>query len=113
MIYSAGMSETGSTGLTVSLEDAEPAPPALDMNTWTIYVTDDAGNGVEGADVAVKPTMPVHNHGTPYVAQVDDQGGGTYVLDPVNMFMVGYWNVEITVTTDSISDVVDFAFCIQ
>jgi hypothetical protein len=112
--YVAGISETGDGGWTVRITEADPAPPALDDNRWTVEVEDASGSPVEGATFEVDPDMPDHGHGTPIVAEVQDEGGGTYVLDPVNMFMPGFWTVDITITAPSgESDAVTFGFCVE
>jgi hypothetical protein len=112
--YVAGLTKTAADGMTVELLDALPAPPALNDNAWTILVKDASGNALDGAQISVTPRMPDHGHGTPIVATVTDQGGGSYLLDPVNLFMAGYWTVAIRVVpAGGTADSVTFGFCIQ
>jgi hypothetical protein len=115
--YEQGMTKNGElgTGMTVSLTDANPAPPQQcdDCNRWTLMIEDGDGNPIEGAVIEVDPRMPDHGHGTPIVAEVEDRGGGTYYLDPLSLFMKGYWTIAVDVTPpDGEPDSVLFKFCV-
>jgi len=46
--------------------------------------------------------MPEHDHGLPTIPRVTEElGGGDYKLDGLRFHMSGYWEVIVTVTTDS------------
>jgi hypothetical protein len=112
--FAAGMSKDGNAGkLEFSLMSADPAPPALSDNVWTVKITDMAGAAAEGATVTGEPWMPAHEHGSPRQVVVTESGGGEYVLDPVNFNMVGLWEVTIKATpTSGDPDEVLYSFCI-
>jgi hypothetical protein len=81
--------------------------PAKGDDTWTLEV-DDATTGapVDGVTMTVNPRMPDQRHGTTPVG-VTAAGGGTYTLDPVNLFMAGYW--EVTIGLGAATDAADSA----
>lgn len=93
--------------------DAEPAEPIRGINKWTLDVTDLADAPVEGATLTVKPWMPDHGHGSPQPVVVEDVGDGQYVLDPVNLFMAGYWEITITTEMGDATDEAMFPFCVE
>ena len=120
--YVAGMSKTGSGNYTIAINDSLPAPPARHDNVWTIEIRDSANAPVTGLGVSTSSYMPDHGHGTPVIAQVTEVGDGIYTLDPINLFMPGYWEVTVTAidlgATDSPDDDVDldsmmFKFCVE
>lgn len=107
--FTAGMARMGDEGrVELTLMSSDPAPPERHDNTWVLKLTDVDGNPAEGATVIPKPNMPQHGHGTNTQAVVTELGAGEYQLDPINLFMPGYWEIPIDVTlsggeTDSIS----------
>jgi hypothetical protein len=113
--YSAGMTFEGEKGLTVTLEDAVPAPPVASENTWTIAIADASGAPLSGATVEVLPVMNHNgnNHGPASAIVVTDLGDGRYRLAPVDLFMVGLWTTTIRVTLGDMTDRVQFGFCVE
>lgn len=100
--------------LVVEIADAEPSMPIRSDNTWTFEVSDTAGTPMEGMSVSVVPFMPDHSHGTPVQAEVTELGEGTYVADPVNLYMAGLWEVTMTITDDEgVADEVVFRVCVE
>ncbi len=98
--------------ITVSIMNADPAPPARYNNTWVVEVRSD-GTPVSDAVLSVAPDMPDHGHGAQAV-KVTPQSDGLYELTPLNLFMPGYWEVPIQITLDDQSEAeVVFGFCIQ
>lgn len=83
---------TDSTGKVIS------EAPAKGTNVWTLEV-DDATTAlpVDGLQIDVTPRMPDHRHGTKTVA-VTPSGGGVYTLNPLYLYMVGYWEITLDVT---------------
>jgi hypothetical protein len=53
--------------------------------------------------------MPDHAHGSPQPVVVTEMGDGEYKLDPVNLFMAGYWEVTISAEDDDIV----FPLCVE
>lgn len=107
--FMVGLSKTGSA-LTVSFVSANPAPPALGDNTWTVTLSDPDAS-ITGAT----PFMPDHGHGTPVTAEVTPTGTpGEFTISPVNLFMAGLWEVTIDIITQAgTTDQVVFAFCVE
>jgi len=116
--YVAGLEVKGESGkLDFKLMDADPAPPARGNNTWTLQIdamsNNVVGSGVAGATMVATPFMPDHGHGTPIKVEITDQGGGMYQLTPVNLWMPGYWETTLTVTTSSAgADTAVYKFCL-
>ena len=113
--FSAGMAKTGTQGLmTFKLMSSTPAPPARGDNTWELDIVDTTGAPVAGATVTVVPFMPDHNHGTSIKAQVTETSPGHYEATPVNLWMVGFWQitVEAKPANNGAPDAVPFNFCI-
>lgn len=93
-----------SGALMVELVETSPAPPQRFDNAWTVLITDAEGTPVETADVAAKPFMPDHGHPSPTAVEVENLGGGKYLLDPINLFMPGLWRVKIDVLPEAATD---------
>lgn len=99
---------------TVRLVSAEPAEPIRGDNTWTVMVTDAAGTPMEGITVDAKPWMPDHGHGTAVEETVTDMGGGEYEIDPLNLFMAGFWEVTLEITdAEGNADEVMIGVCVE
>lgn len=112
--YAAGIQHASATKLyNVTLVTSTPGPPQKGDNTWLVRVADAGGAAVDGATVAVNPTMPDHGHGTPIKVVVTPMGGGQYQLTPLNLFMSGLWRIEINITTMKGADQAAFQFCIE
>lgn len=115
-VYSPGMVELGADGvLAVALVDAQPAPPDKGDNAWVIEVRDAATDEVvDGAVVTAEPFMPDHGHGTPIAPEVaDGDGAGRYVIERINLWMPGLWEVRVGVAGGERADRVVFAFCVE
>jgi hypothetical protein len=98
--YSAGERFPSVSGaFTGVLVQSVPAPPARDSNSWTVQIVDGTGAPQDGLAMTATPNMPDHNHPVtvkPLVTPAND-GTGTYKLDPVYLFMPGYWEVKLSV----------------
>ena len=99
--FHLGLEKDG-TAHRVTFTDAEPAEPIRGLNTWTIALSDLEGAPMEGMELSIVPWMPDHGHGSPQPVEVTDIGEGQYTLDPVNLFMAGYWEVTISAADDEI-----------
>ncbi len=112
--FTAGIEKPGAQGrLSFELMDSNPAPPQVGDNRWTLSITDAAGTAVEGSTVNVSPWMPAHKHPSPKQPAVTDEGGGSYVAEPVNFNMPGVWEITIDATpATGDADSAMFAFCI-
>lgn len=98
--------------LTFILVAANPAPPAIDDNAWTVKVLDSGGSPVSGATLSIKTWMPDHGHGSPEAAAATANPDGTYTVQPLYLFMTGLWQVTITAQLGAVSDAATFSFCI-
>jgi hypothetical protein len=112
--FTAGMSKTGDAGYQFALMDALPSPPDKGNNTWTVEVRDPNGDPVVDLDLAVKPFMPDHGHGSPTTPVITATGDGVFSVDPVYMFMPGLWEMTLSVKdTDATLDTAVFRFCVD
>lgn len=112
--YTLGLEKSGAA-VRLAFRDAVPAPPDRGDNTWTIALLDANGTPVEGAQIGVEPFMPDHMHGTSIEAQVTPgEAPGEYVIDRLNLFMPGLWDVTLNVSLpDGATDQVKFSFCVD
>jgi YtkA-like len=97
------------------LVDSVPGPPIKGSNVWTVKITDAAGAPQDGLTVTASPYMPDHRHPTTVKAVVTpaNDGTGTYKLDPVYLFMPGFWEVTLTLLpATGPKDTVVFPICI-
>lgn len=88
---------------------ATPAgPPDINrIHSWILHVESADGVAVENAIIEVTGGMPEHDHGLPTRPRVTEElGGGDYRLDGVRFHMRGYWEIEVTVTTENGKSVV-------
>ena len=93
-----------------------PGPPVKGTNAWTVTITDAAGAPQDGLEMTAAPFMPDHNHPTTVKAVVTpaNDGKGTYAVDPVYLFMPGFWQVKLMLqTTAGDKDTVIFPICIS
>lgn len=96
--YSVGLEATSASGaIAVRFLDADPAPPAKGDNVWRIAIEDASGARVDDATLSFDATMPDHGHSSTVAPAVTFEGDGEYVLDPVNLFMPGVWEITLDV----------------
>lgn len=111
--FAIGLSKSGSL-VTASFVSADPAPPIKGDNTWVLAFSDDGGAPIDDLEIVVTPTMPDHGHGTPVEAIVTPTTNpGEYSISPVNLFMAGYWEVALDVTSGEDQDSITFSFCVE
>jgi hypothetical protein len=109
--FTAGMVLQGTT-FSVTLIDADPAPPDRGVNNWVLQITDD-GTSVTSLDVQISPFMPEHGHGTSplqFDAEVD---GDTFLVGPMDLFMSGLWEFTVTMDDGVSTDEVVWTFCVE
>ncbi len=88
--------------LVVTYTAPSGGPVINKMHTWILHIEDVSGTGVEGAIIDVEGGMPQHNHGLPTKPRVtEDLGGGDYKLEGMRFHMSGYWEIVVSITTDS------------
>lgn len=111
--YAAGLTQAGSKGiLSFVLASADPAPPAVGLNNWTVAVLDASGTAQAATFVEVKPWMPYHGHGPSLVPTISAGPDGSYVVSNLDFFMVGVWQVTVSVQTAAGNDSAVFSFCV-
>lgn len=111
--YVLGLAKQG-TWADVAFVDALPAPPSRGDNRWTIRVTDTSGTALPELDIEVDPFMPDHFHGTSIRCEViESETPGEYVLEPLNLFMPGVWEVTVLLRDAEREDEVVFTFCVE
>jgi hypothetical protein len=113
--YTANLEKMGTSGLVkFTLVKADPGPPVKGSdNTWTVQISDAAGQPMGDAEIAIKGIMPDHGHGWSTVPTITKNADGTFTFDKMNMFMHGIWNITFTVTTPSVTDFAVYSFCIE
>jgi len=114
--FAIGLAATGANGYTLAIEAATPFPAARGDNAWTVAITDGAAAPAAGLQIAVDPRMPDHGHGTPIVAVVTETGtAGTYEIDPINLWMPGYWEIGVQLSDSGGSplDAATFKVCVD
>jgi hypothetical protein len=98
----------------VSLVGAEPWPPIVGMNTWTVRIDDAADAATPDATLTVVPYMPDHAHGSPLPPMATSNGDGTYTIGQLYFFMPGVWRVAVTVSRSDAepASTADFFLCV-
>jgi hypothetical protein len=83
-------------------------PPEINrIHSWILHVESAEGAPVENARIDVNGGMPEHDHGLPTQPRVTEElGDGDYRLDGMRFHMRGYWEIEVTVTTEEGASVV-------
>lgn len=79
-------------------------PPAKGTNVWTLEVDDAAtSQPMDGVLINVTPRMPDHRHGTTTVT-VTPMGAGHYTVNPLYLYMAGYWEITLDLNATSAND---------
>ena len=110
--FSAGMTKVSDGGgVNVVLVKSDIAPPGQGINTWTLRLTDAAGQPIEGARVSASFLMPDHTHPAQH-KDARETERGTYQVAPY-FSMPGFWETTVTVTpAGGAESSVRFSFCI-
>ncbi len=111
--FAPNMTKQGEAGVfTFVLVSADPAPPAIDQNTWVLAVEDGSGNVVQGVMLtSVTPFMPDHGHGTS-TPTITPNPDGTFTVSSVYLFMAGLWQTTVVAQANGEKDSAVFSFCI-
>lgn len=115
--YVQGLSKTGEAGAKVTFVSADPAPPDVGVNIWSLEVTDATGGSLgEGGEVVVRPFMPQHGHGSSPATftATREAAGQTWTVPPMDLFMPGLWELTVELAHDGEPiDQVVFRFCLE
>ena len=100
---------TSAAGLyTATLLPIEPLRPRK-LRAVQVAITDANGAPIEHAHITVDGGMPQHGHGLPTQPRVTKHvGNGVYEIDGVRFNMGGWWELKLSVTSDSGTDLVTF-----
>jgi hypothetical protein len=116
--YMAGMMEEGAT-VKVKLLQSDPAPPQRGDNVFTIQVLDASDQPMDGLTITMDSNQDIfmvdHGHGTPKQPVITPVGSnGEYTLDPINLWMPGYWEITPHISDGAgLDDQATFKLCID
>jgi hypothetical protein len=72
--------------------------PAKGVDVWNVEIDRaDSMAPVDGLTLTVVPYMPDHRHGTTPVGVMPVGSGGDYTINPLNLYMAGYWEITVSV----------------
>jgi hypothetical protein len=112
--FSVGISKTSPEGgVTIVIDDANPAPPGIGKNEWKIRIKDAANNPIAGAVVNVALYMPPPHDHSMTGTDGADQGGGSYGVAGLNFTMPGLVYITLAVTSGGRTEKVQFQFCVR
>jgi hypothetical protein len=113
--YAPNMVSSSSDGeVKITLVEANPAPPIVPFNSWTIKVADVSGVPLANLGITSPlPYMPYHGHSSSQLPLVSAQGSdGTYSVTNLDFFMPGVWQTTFNVPHGT-GETVYFYFCVQ
>jgi len=89
---------SASGALRVDVRSSPDQPPTVGDGWWSYTITEGVtGKPVPGLSLDVVPWMPAMGHGTSTVPSVIDSGGGVYVIENVELFMPGQWDLRTAI----------------
>jgi hypothetical protein len=102
----------GDSAMRVTVLCASPSPlVGGDVNTFTVAITDGAGNPMKDLPFSVSLYMPTMGHGAP-APPIANNGDGTYTI-PTYLTMPGVWRIQFVAGADAgFSDTETFFFCV-
>lgn len=78
-----------------------PAVPRRGFNAAEIGVYASDGTPLAGLHLAVVPWMPAHAHGASVKAEVEETAPGTYVVQPLYLYMGGRWELRTSLARET------------
>lgn len=105
--YVAGLEKvTESKRFSVKLIKSDPLPKYVGKYVWTLQLLDADSKPVTDAKLEAEARMPQHAHGTfppiSYAAETAEKG--TYLLETMDLFMSGIWQVHLRFTAGGEKD---------
>lgn len=98
----------------VALIAAEPSPPAIGKNTWTLRVTGPDDQPAAGLDLSARPFMPDHGHGTALPRVIAAMSPATHQVRAMDLFMEGIWQVDLLLASGSDPEErLSITYCLQ
>ncbi|HEV3193827.1 MAG TPA: FixH family protein [Polyangiaceae bacterium] len=112
--YTPNMDKAGDAkAFTFVLVSADPVPPGVNSNTWTLKLLDASGKPVTDATFpTIKTWMPLHGHSSSVLPTAMSNGDGTYKVS-LYLFMPGLWQITFNALAGSVSDSAMFTFCVE
>lgn len=93
---------SASGNLKVDLRTSPSQPPSRGQQSVQLVITDAAtGAPKTGLDLVMTPWMPAMGHGASVTPSVTEKSPGTYVVDDVDLFMPGTWELRTTIAAAS------------
>jgi hypothetical protein len=90
-----------------------PQPPARGVSRAELRVTKLAGGApVDGLTVAAVPWMPAMGHSASVQPTVSAEGSGKYLVDDVDFFMPGRWELRVS-ARGAVEDDATFTFDVE
>lgn len=89
--------------------------PLNKIVNWPVKIVSTSESfSLEGAALTVDGGMPHHGHGLPTAPTITaSTNAGEYTIEGLKFSMPGYWEIEITITQNGISDKLIFGFTIN
>lgn len=107
--YVAGIArKTADQVYTLTMSSADPAPPDVGKNRWTVQTSPSAAGAVR-----VRPWMPLHGHGTSPEWYEATASGADWVFEDIDLFMPGLWELRFTVDSTDQDTGALFRFCLE
>ena len=88
--------------------DSELKPPLINrIHSWTVFIEDNDGNPLVGAQLSMTGGMPIHNHGLPTDPRMTEElGDGRYLFEGVRFHMNGAWELTLSIEANGSRDIV-------
>ncbi|MEO7112152.1 MAG: FixH family protein, partial [Polyangiaceae bacterium] len=102
------MSLTSDRGaLHVDVRTSPTQPPTRGEQSVQLVITNADGSPSTDLALSTKPWMPAMGHGASVTPSVSETAPGTYVIEDVDMFMPGTWELRTTISSASDSNDTD------
>ena len=115
--FALPMTAQGEEGkLSATLLASTPEPPEKYLNDWTLELRDSAGKPVGDATITMaRPFMPAHGHDGTFAPTVKDgDAPGRFVVEKLNLWMRGPWEVQLRVSSQALGDdYIVFQVCVE
>jgi hypothetical protein len=104
-----GLEAIGEDGLIrARVVDADAIPPRLRLNDWTVLFLNESGQPLLDAEITMaEPFMrvPGHLHNGIYPPRITKlEEPGTFLIADLNLWMYGPWDIDISVSSESVGD---------
>ena len=102
------MTLTSDSGkLHVAVRTSPTQPPTRGEQSVQLVITDDDDKPQSGLSLDTTPWMPAMGHGASVTPSVTETSPGTYVVEDVDLFMPGTWELRTTIADADSSSTAD------